>query len=185
MAWNASTFEEKLLVNVSYCSNNNLSEFFKEELTSKISGAFSITDNVILFAVYKIIFFQSKRKRVIDRICFQQWARDSIKNTPTWTNGNQETLIDHCLTTNYQTFDATVIEQLFGIDHFTQVLFSSLDIDYENNKTQFFTGILANLPELMLTKQLHQRIGVPCINKTMQNQLLKNFQICLKIFCIK
>ena len=60
------------------------------------------------------------------------------KNTPTWTNGNQETLIDHCLTTKHQIFDTTVIEQLFGSDHFTQVFFSSLDIDYENNKTQFF-----------------------------------------------
>ena len=60
------------------------------------------------------------------------------KNTPTWTNGNQETLIDHCLTPNHQILDTTVIEQLFGSDHFTQVFLSSLDIDYEDNKTQFF-----------------------------------------------
>ena len=91
-------------------------------------------------------------------------------------------MIDHCLTTKHQIFDTTVIEQLFGSDHFTQIFLSSLDIDYENNKTRFFTGILANLLELILTKILHKRIGVPCINKRMQTQLLKYFQIYLKLF---
>ena len=75
------------------------------------------------------------------------------KNTPTWTNGNQDTLLDHCLTTKHQFFDTTVIEQLFESDHLTQVFFSSLDIDYENNKTKFFIGILANLLKLILTKK--------------------------------
>ena len=41
-------FKEKLLVNISYCSNKNLGHIFLEELTSEISGAYSITDNVIL-----------------------------------------------------------------------------------------------------------------------------------------
>ena len=56
-----------------------------------------------------------------------------MKNTVTWTNGNQKTLIDHCLITNV----TTIIEQLFGFDHFTLVSLSLLKTDYENNKTQF------------------------------------------------
>ena len=131
-------FKEKLLVNVSYCSNKNLGEFFLEELTSEISGAYSITDNVILFGDYNINFFNQREKELLTEFASNNGLEIVNKTTPTWTNGNQETLIDHCLTTKHQIFDTTVIEQLFGSDHFTQVFFSSLDIDYENNKTQFF-----------------------------------------------
>ena len=47
-------------------------------------------------------------------------------------SSNRE-MIDHCLTTKHQIFDTTLIEQVLGSDHFTQVFLSSLDIDYENN----------------------------------------------------
>ena len=104
------------------------------------------------------------------------------KNTPTWTNGNQETLIDHCFTTKHQIFDTTVIKQLFGSDHFTQIFLLSLDIDYKNNKTQFFYRDTSQFSRANLKKKLHPRIGVPYINKSMQTQLFKNIQICLKIF---
>ena len=65
--------KENLLINVSYCSNKNLSKFFLDELTSEMSGAYSITDHVIIFGDFNKLF-QSQRKKVIDRICCQQRA---------------------------------------------------------------------------------------------------------------
>ena len=58
-------FNEKLQVNVSQCCNKNLSDFFLEELTSEISDAYSITDNVILFGDYNIIFFNQKERKLL------------------------------------------------------------------------------------------------------------------------
>ena len=115
-----------------------MGEFFLEELTSEISGAYSITDNVILFGDYNINFFNQRERELLTEFASNNELDIVNKNTPTWTNGNQETLIDHCLTTKHQIFDTTVFEQLFGSDHLTQIFLSSLDIDYENNKTQFF-----------------------------------------------
>ena len=147
-------FKEKLLVNVSYCSNKNVGEFFLEELTSEISGAYSITDNVILFGDYNIIFFNQREKELLTEFASNNALEIVNKNTPTWTNGNQETLIDHCLTTKHQIFDTTVIEQLFGSDHFTQVFFSSMDIDFENNKTQFFYRDTSKFTRANLNKKI-------------------------------
>ena len=146
-------FKEKLLVNVSCCSNKNLGEFFLEELTSEISGAFSITDNVILFGDYNINFFNQNEKELLTEFASNNGLEIVNKITPTWTNGNQETLFDRCLTTKHQIFDTTVIEQFFGSDHFTQVFLSSLDIDYEN-KTQFFYRDTSKFTRANLNKKI-------------------------------
>ena len=45
----SNPFQEKLLVNISYCPNKNLTDFFFDEITSEISAAFSQTDNIILY----------------------------------------------------------------------------------------------------------------------------------------
>ena len=131
-----------------------MGKFFLEELTSEISGAFSVTDNVILFGNYNINFFNQREKELLTEFASNNGLEIVNKNTPTWTNGNQETLIDHCLTTKHQIFDTTVIEQLFGSDHFTQVFFSSLDIDYENNKTQFFYRDTSKFTRANLNKKI-------------------------------
>ena len=46
--------KEKLLINVAYCSNVNLSNFFLDEMTSEISNFYSSLDNLILFGDYNI-----------------------------------------------------------------------------------------------------------------------------------
>ena len=43
---------EKLLVNVSYCPNKRLGEYFLNQLSTELSGAYSVTDNVILLRDY-------------------------------------------------------------------------------------------------------------------------------------
>ena len=51
---------EKLLINVAYCLNENLSNFFLEEMTVEISNVYSYTDNLILFGDYNIKFRRKK-----------------------------------------------------------------------------------------------------------------------------
>ena len=97
------------------------------------------------------------------------------KNTPTWTNGNQETLIDHCLTTKHQIFDTTVIEQLFGSDHFTQIFLSSLDIDYENNKTHFFYRDTSQFSRANLNKTIASADWSPMYQKNNANSSFEKF----------
>ena len=102
-----------------------MGQFFLEELTSELSGAYSITDNVILFGDYDINFFNQRERELWTEFASNNGLDIVNKNTPTGTNGNQETLIDHCLATKHQIFDTTVIERLFGSDHFTQNFLSS------------------------------------------------------------
>ena len=99
---------------------------------------------------FNLNYFNHRERELLTEFAANNGLELVNKDTTTWTNGNPETLIDHCLTTKHQTFDTTVIEQLSGSDHFTQVFLSSMDIDYENIKTQFFlTGILEILLELV------------------------------------
>ena len=77
-----------------------MSEFFLDELTSEISGAHSITDILILFGDYKVNYFNQK-KEFLTEFASNNGLELVNKYTPTWTNGNQETLADHCLTTKH------------------------------------------------------------------------------------
>ena len=39
---------EKLFINVAYCANVNLSNFFLDEMTVEISNVYPVTDNLII-----------------------------------------------------------------------------------------------------------------------------------------
>ena len=45
---------EKFFINISYCPNQSLCDFFLEELRAEVSKAFSATDNIFLFGDYNI-----------------------------------------------------------------------------------------------------------------------------------
>ena len=124
--------KKNLLVNVSYCSNKNLSEFFLEDNF--------LTDNVELFGDYDISFFNQRERGLLKEFASKNGLEIVNKNTPNWTNGNQKTLIDHCLTTKHQIFDTTVIEQLFGSDHFTQISFCLWTLIMKTTKRSFLSG---------------------------------------------
>ena len=90
---------KEILIYFSYCSNKNLSEFFLVKLTSKNSVAYSTTDNVILFGDYDLNFFNQREKELFAEFASENGLESVNKNNPTWANGDQETLIDHCLIT--------------------------------------------------------------------------------------
>ena len=49
-------------------------------------------------------YFNHREKKLLTEFAANNGLELVNKNTPTWTNGNQETLIDHCLTTKQQFF---------------------------------------------------------------------------------
>ena len=58
--------KEKLLMNVAYCSNVNLSKFFLDEMTSEISNVYSSTDNLILFGDFNINILKETGKQLLN-----------------------------------------------------------------------------------------------------------------------
>ena len=53
---------EKLLVNVSYWPNKHLGEYFLDQLITELSGAYSVTDNVILMGDYNLNYLNKTKK---------------------------------------------------------------------------------------------------------------------------
>ena len=58
--------KEKLLINVAYCSNVNLSKFFLDEMTSEISNVYSSTDHLILFGDYNVNILKETGKQLLN-----------------------------------------------------------------------------------------------------------------------
>ena len=54
---------EKLLVNFSYCPNKRLGEYFLDQLSTNLSGAYSVTDNVILLGDYNLNYLNKTEKK--------------------------------------------------------------------------------------------------------------------------
>ena len=53
---------EKLLVNVSYCPKKRLGEYFLDQLSTELLGAYSVTDNVILLGDYNLNYLNKTEK---------------------------------------------------------------------------------------------------------------------------
>ena len=77
--------KEKLLINVVYCSNVNLSKFFLDEITSEISNVFSSTDNLILFGDYNINILKETAKQLLDNFIADNGLQYVNTKKATWT----------------------------------------------------------------------------------------------------
>ena len=53
---------EKLIVKVSYCPNKRFGEYFLDQLSTELSGAYSVTDNVILLGDYNLNYLNKTEK---------------------------------------------------------------------------------------------------------------------------
>ena len=93
---------EKLLVNVSYCPNKRLGEYFHDQLITELSGAYSVTDNVILLGDYNLNYLNKTEKSKLD--IFASNSGLEIVNLRDATRGTDKTftLIDHCFVSKDQ-----------------------------------------------------------------------------------
>ena len=55
--------KDKCLLNISYNSSKNPSNFFLNELSAELSNAYSLTDNLLLFSDYNIDQFNKKKRK--------------------------------------------------------------------------------------------------------------------------
>ena len=131
---------QKLLINVAYCPNVNLSNFFLDEMTVEISNVYSYTDNLILLGDYNINLLGTKSRQSLDIFTANNGLCYVNETEATWTNGEKYSLIDHCFISKNQIFEASVLEATLGVDHFTIVYQSSLKIDHSDKKRQFLIG---------------------------------------------
>ena len=53
---------KKLHVNVSYCPNKRLGEYFRDELSTELPWAYGITDNVILLGDHNLNYLNKTKK---------------------------------------------------------------------------------------------------------------------------
>ena len=149
----SNPFQEKVLVNISYCPNKNLTDFFFDEITSEISAAFSQTDNIILFGDYNTNIFEKNGKESLEKFASNSNLKIVNETEASWTNGSKSTLIDHCLTSKHQVFQTITVEQMFGSDHFTKIYLSSLSTDKFSRNT-FFARDTSNFSRAEFNKKI-------------------------------
>ena len=76
----------KLLINVAYCSNVNLSKFFLDEMKSEISKVYSRTDNLIPFGDYNINILKETGKQLLNNFIADKGLQYVKTKKATWTN---------------------------------------------------------------------------------------------------
>ena len=129
--------KEKLLINVAYCSNVNLTKFFLDEMTSEISNVYSRTDNLILFVDYNIIILKETGTKLLNNFIADNGLQYVNTKKTTWTNGEKISLIDHCFNSKNQIFETDIIESILENDPFTIVYQSSLQLEWKQQKTEY------------------------------------------------
>ena len=85
----------KILINASYCPNKNLGNYFIDELTSEISSAYSITDEVLLFGDYNLNYFNKRESTLLDEFASNSGLTLSNTEKPTRATSQDVSLIDH------------------------------------------------------------------------------------------
>ena len=78
--------KEKLLINVAYCSNVNLSKLFINEMTSEISNVYCSTDDLILFGDFNINILKETGKELLNNIIADNGLQyvNTKSNTDKW-----------------------------------------------------------------------------------------------------
>ena len=109
---------QKILINVSYCSRKNHSQYFFDELgwwnfwsVCSINGK---------FYVWGLHYRSFKTRRVIKFTTLLQIVFFALPNVtkPSRVTENNVSLIDPCLISNNQIFSANSYEFLFNTDHY-------------------------------------------------------------------
>ena len=124
---------EKLLINVSYCPNKRLGEYFLDQLSTEVSGAYSVTDNVFLLGDYNLNYLNKTEKGKLD--VFASNSGLEIVNLRDATRGTDKTftLIDHCFVSKDQIIAYNVTTTPFNSDHFLVIFESNLPLKSETD----------------------------------------------------
>ena len=87
---------EKLFSNVSYCTNKRLGEYFLDQLSTELSGAYSVTDNVILQGDYNLNYLNKTEKSKLDFLASNSGLGNVNLRDAARCTDKTFTLIDRC-----------------------------------------------------------------------------------------
>ena len=117
---------EKLLFNVSYCPNKRLGQYFPDQLSTELSVAYSVTDNVILLGDYNMNYLNKTEKSKLDIFASNLGLEIVNLRDATRCTDKNFTLIDHCFISKDQIIAHNVTTTLFNTDHFLVISESNL-----------------------------------------------------------
>ena len=123
---------EKLLVNVSYCPNKRLGEYFFDQLSTELSGTYSVTDNVNLLGDYNLNYLNKTEKSKLD--IFASNSGLEIVNLRDATRCTDKTFtpIDHCFISKDQIIAYNVTTTPFNSVFFLVFFESNLSLKSES-----------------------------------------------------
>ena len=124
---------EKLLVNVSYCPNKRLGEYFLDQLSTELSGAYSVTDDVILLGDYNLNYLNKTEKSKLDIFASNSGLEIVNLRDATRCTDKTFTLIDHCFVSKDQIIAYNVTTTPFNSDHFLVIFESNLSLKSESD----------------------------------------------------
>ena len=117
---------EKLYVNVSYCPNKRLGEYFLDQISTELSRAYSVTDNVILLGDYNLNYLNKTEKRKLDIFASNSGLEIVNLWDATRCTDKTFTLIDHCFVSKDQIIAYIVTTTPFNSDNFLVTFESNL-----------------------------------------------------------
>ena len=124
---------QKLLVNVSYCPNKRLGEYFFDQLSTELSGAYSVTDNVILLGDYNLNYLNKTEKCKLDIFASNSGLEIVNLRDATRCTDKTFTLIDHCFVSKDQIIAYNVTTTHSNSDHFLVIFESNLSLKSESD----------------------------------------------------
>ena len=129
----------KFLINASYCPNKNLGNYFIDELTSKTSSAYSITDEVFLFGDYNLNYFNKRESILLDE--FASNSGLTLSNTEKLTRATSQgvTLIDHGFSSKNQFQNVQILSPSVEMDHLIVLYTTNFFVEHKNRKQSFFS----------------------------------------------
>ena len=124
---------KKLLVNVYYCHNKRLGEYFLDQLSTELSGLYSVTDSVILLGDYNLNYLNKTEKCKLET--FASNSGLEIVNLRDANRGTDKTftIIDHCLVSKDQIIAYNVTTTPFNSNHFVVIFGSNPSLKSESD----------------------------------------------------
>ena len=127
-----------LLINLAYCPNKSLSDYFLDQITVEISAAYEKTD-ILLFGDYNVN--DKEQEKILD---FEANSGLNIANreTPTRITNTNYTLIDYCFMSNDQIKDYTITDPPFHSDHMLSIFETNIRPEKRQNEDVYISKII-------------------------------------------
>ena len=113
--------------------NKRLGEYFLDQLSTELSGAYSVTDKVILLGDYNLNYLNKTEKSKLDLFASNSGLEIVNLRDATIGTDNTFTLIDHCFVSKDQIIAYSVTTTHFKSDQFLVIFESNVSLKSESD----------------------------------------------------